>query len=390
MQKSKTATIIFIVLIVAYMFLSELILVNMGEIYTYVINPLFWIIFAFMLYRLLDKNYENKKLGREIIEYTLIACLVYIIVYMISGLFVTFGNNPYSRTLKGILTNLWIMGSVIVAKEYIRYRLINNVYNKDKKQIAIIITIIFSLVEFEAIKRFGNKALSTYFIFAQIFQYLVPILAKNTLYSYLSLNNNYTSAIAYELITNLYLWISPILPNAPWIMYSFIDTAIPLILFMYVKYTKNKLDKFKSRERILNSDPRRFVPLVVIIILVMWFALGIFPIKPVSIASKSMQKELYVGDVVLIKKCNANDVNVGDIIEYQMEDYTIVHRIVEKYKSKGSFYFRTKGDSNAQPDTRIVTEEQLIGKVIYKIRYIGYPAVWLNKFRQYQALEVET
>ena len=73
-----------------------------------------------------------------------------------------------------------------------------------------------------------------------------------------------------------------------------------------------------------------------------------------------------------------------------MEGYTVVHRIVEKYQTKGDFYFKTKGDNNAQPDAKVVTEDQLIGKVIYKIRYIGYPAIWLNLLRQEQALEVET
>ena len=56
---------------------------------------------------------------------------------MISGLFITFGNNPYFTTVKGFLINLWMFGTVIISKEYIRYRLINNVYENDKKEINI-------------------------------------------------------------------------------------------------------------------------------------------------------------------------------------------------------------------------------------------------------------
>ena len=389
MQKSKIATILVIGMIILYTGLRVTIFSTFGWIYTYLINPLFWIILAITLYKVLGKTYENQKFKKEIIEYTLIACLVYILVYLISGLFVTFGKNPYARTIKGILTNLWILGTVIAAREYIRYKLINNVYEKEKKTIAILVTVVFTLIEFEFWKLIG-KELSIYYIFTQIFEYLIPILAKNILYTYLALNHNYSSAIVYEMLTNLYLWISPILPNSPWVMDAIIDTTIPIILFLYIRYTKNKLDKFRSKEKIINSDPRNIIPLVIVVILAIWFAIGIFPIKPVAIASGSMEKELYVGDVAIIKKCTPNDVNVGDIIEYQMEGYTVIHRIVEKTQRKGTFYFKTKGDNNEVADKKEVTEDQLIGKVIFKIKYLGYPAIWLHNLQEQEQIEVET
>ena len=125
-------------------------------------------------------------------------------------------------------------------------------------------------------------------------------------------------------------------------MTAIIDITIPVILFLYIRFVKNKLNILRNKENIINSDPRNIIPLVVAIILAIWFAIGIFPIKPVAIASGSMEPELYIGDVAMIQKCNANDVNVGDIIEYQMDGYTIIHRIVEKIQRKGEFYFITK------------------------------------------------
>ena len=189
-------------------------------------------------------------------------------------------------------------------------------------------------------------------------------------------------AVIYELTTHLYLWLSPILPNAPWVMSAIIDFVIPIILFLYIRYVKNKLNIFRSKEDIINSDPRNIIILVVLIILAIWFAVGVFPIKPVAIASGSMEKVLYVGDVAIIKKCNANDVNEGDIIEYQMQGFTVVHRIIQKSQKNGEFYFITKGDNNNSPDSDEVREDQLIGKVIYKIKYIGYPAIWLHLLQE--------
>ncbi len=389
MQKSKIATISFIILIALYSAISIIFLEKLGRIYTYIINPLFWIILAISIRSLFGKNYENKKFRAQIIEYTLIACLVYVITYLVSGLFVTFGRNPYSRTLIGIITNLWIFGSALIAREYIRYRLINNVFEKDKKIIVILVTILFTLIDFRILKLIGTK-ISVYLVFALIFEKLIPILARNILYSYLAINNNYTSSVIYEFLTNLYLWLSPILPNTPWVMETIIDTTIPVILLLYIRYTKNKLDKFKTREKLLNSDPRNIVPLVIVIILAIWFAIGVFPIKPVAIASGSMVPALYIGDIAVIEKCAPNDVNVGDIIEYQMEGYTVIHRIVEKKQKRGEFYFITKGDSNLQPDYNEVAENQLIGKVIFKVRYLGYPAIWLHLIQEQKQLEIET
>lgn len=74
-----------------------------------------------------------------------------------------------------------------------------------------------------------------------------------------------------------------------------------------------------------------------------------------------------------------------------MEGYTVVHRIIEKKQTKGEFYFITKGGSNGQPDLKEVKEEQLIGKVVFKIKYLGYPAIWIHKLQEEQQLvEVET
>ena len=43
------------------------------------------------------------------------------------------------------------------------------------------------------------------------------------------------------------------------------------------------------------------------------------------------------------------------------------------------------------PDAEEVKENQVIGKVIFKIKYIGYPAIWLNLIQQEQIqVEVET
>lgn len=390
MQKNKKATIIVILVMLAYGLFAEFYLsIKINKIYLYIINPIVWIGIAIFLKTMLGKSYEVKKLKKDIISYSFIAVLAYIIIYLISGLFITFGKNPYSRTLIGIITNLWIFATVIIAKEYIRYRLISNVYEKDKIKIAVYISIVYVILEM-GLRRIVTATITPLFIMETSAQIILPLIMKNLLYSYTAINSNYLPAMVYELGTNLYLWLSPILPNAPWIMTAIIDSVIPLILFLYIRYEKNKKDIFRTKEKLMNSDPRSIIPLTICIVLAIWFAIGIFPIKPIAIATGSMEPELHVGDVAVIKKCEANDVEEGDIIEYQMEGYTVIHRIKSKTQKNGHFTFITKGDNNNTEDSEPVSEEQLIGKVIFKVRFLGYPAIWLHNLSVQEQVSVDT
>lgn len=390
MQKSKNITIAIIILMLIYGLLANLKLVfNINAIYLYIINPLFWITLAVFLKIAIGKSYQKSKIKKEVIQYILIAVIIYILTYMISGLFITFGNNPYFTTVKGFLINLWMFGTVIISKEYIRYRLINNVYENDKKEIAILVSLIYIIIEIE-LNKYINTKITLLFALKDICQNLIPLIAKNVLYSYISMKSDWKPASIYELFTKLYLWLSPILPNAPWIMVAIIETTIPTILFFYIRYANSKNSEIKSRQEIENVNPKNSIPLVVLVILVIWFTIGVFPVKPIAVASGSMEKELYVGDVVIVKKCNANDIVNGDIIQYQMKGYTVIHRVIEKKQKNGEYYFTTKGDNNPSEDKESVKEDQVLGKVIFKVKYLGYPAIWLNIIQSNEQVEVDT
>lgn len=391
MQKSKKATIGIIIFIFLYGLLADFKLINnINKLYLYIINPIFWIVIAIFLRFALGRIYEKQKIKKEIIQYSLIAVLTYVIVYLISGLFISFGKNPYFTTFKGFILNIWMFGTVIFAKEYIRYRLINNTFDKYKVKIAVLISIVYILIEIRISKYIGLFNFSMVFIIKEFAQKLMPLIAKNILYSYISINTTCAPAICYGFLTSLFFWISPILPNSPWVMVAIIDTVIPVILWLYIRYEKNKRNALKSKQDVESTDPRNIIPLVILIVLAIWFAIGIFPIKPVAIATGSMEKELMVGDIAIIKKCKANDIIEGDVIEYQMEGYTVIHRVVSKKQTNGEYSFITKGDNNAKEDVKPVTEDQLIGKAIFKVKYLGYPAIWLHLIQVNEQVEVET
>ena len=388
MQKSKIITILIILLILVYILISQFYLNSLGNIYTFIINPLFFVSIALTLKFLITPPYSTNKFKKDIIQYVLITILIYTLIYLLSGLLVTFGKNPYSSSVRGIIINLFSSGLIIFCREYIRYKLINNVYNNDKKIIFTLIVIVFSLLDCNIVSITNN--LNSYYLFKQLFYVIIPSLMKNILFTYMTMYTDYIPSFIYDIIYYLILWISPILPNSPWVLEAILNSTFPFMLLLYCKYYIHKKDRFHLNNISKPINPSGLLPFGIALVLLIWFALGIFPIKPVGIATASMHPELKVGDLAIIKKCTANDLKVQDIIEYQMEGYTVIHRITNIYQSDGEFFFITKGDNNDSEDKLPVSEEQLIGKVIFKIPYLALPTIWLHSVNSQTQVEVET
>lgn len=388
MQKSKLTTYIFIIIIFVYAVISKMFLSTLGHTYIYIINPLFFISIALFLKVFIIPPYSTNKFQKDIIQYVLITILIYSLIYLLSGLLVSFGKNPYYTSVSVLISNLFSTGVVIFCREYIRYRLLNNVYNNDKKNIFVLLVIVFTVVDIN----FGTllSSVNAYYLFKFIFNKIFPSIIKNILFTYMSLYTNHIPSFIYDIIFYLILWVSPILPNSPWVLEAILNSIFPLMLLLYCRYHVHKKGRFHLNSVSENANPSSLIPFGIILVLAIWFALGIFPIKPVGVATASMYPELKVGDLAIIKKCTPNDVKVQDIIEYQMEGYTVIHRIKKIYQKNGEFFFITKGDNNSHEDNLPVSEDQLIGKVICKIPYVALPTIWIHNFNSKVQVEVET
>lgn len=387
MKDSKISTIFILIIVLAYFIVSKNYLASFGNTYTYIINPLFFMILAIILKFVLLSPYKTNKYKKDIIQYVFITMLLYAFLYLISGLLTGYGVNPYTASIRGIVFNLYSTGLVVFFREYVRYKLINNVYKKDKKIICVLTVIVFAMQDIDISAIINN--VNEYYLFKVIFYTVIPSLIKNSLFTYIELYTDYIPAVCYELITYLLLWLPPILPRSPWVLEAIIDTVFPLILLLYCRYyvySKNRFHLSRISEPI---EPSGIIPLGIGVVLVIWFALGIFPIRPIGIATKSMKPELGVGDMVLIQKCTPNDIKENDIIQYKRDRYTVVHRVIKKFQKDGNFYFVTKGDNNSDEDMDPVNEDQLIGKVIFKIKYIALPTIWINNLSNVQ-VDVET
>lgn len=100
------------------------------------------------------------------------------------------------------------------------------------------------------------------------------------------------------------------------------------------------------------------------------------PISLYTIISPSMTPNINVYDVVVVKTTDTSALQVGDVISFYSNNVyfdgtPITHRIVEKYNTEEGISYRTKGDANAVVDNDYVYEQNIVGKVIFKIPALG-------------------
>ncbi len=102
------------------------------------------------------------------------------------------------------------------------------------------------------------------------------------------------------------------------------------------------------------------------------------------VVSNSMYPTLKINDIIIVKNVPIDDIQVGDIIVFKSPlnpQTPIVHRVINIIEDVGgSKIFITKGDNNPTPDPWTVSEDLILGKVIYVVPQIGVIPKILNAY----------
>ena len=67
-----------------------------------------------------------------------------------------------------------------------------------------------------------------------------------------------------------------------------------------------------------------------------------------------------------------------NIIVYDKDRAKIVHRVVDVKNINNEQRYYTKGDANKLKDEKYVTNDNVIGKVLFRIQYLGNPTLFLR------------
>lgn len=99
---------------------------------------------------------------------------------------------------------------------------------------------------------------------------------------------------------------------------------------------------------------------------------SVFGIKIFCIISGSMEPNISINDLVIIKEVSQNEINSKDIISFTVNGETITHRIENiSTDESGDLVYTTKGDANNIEDADTIKFEDIEGKYIGKIPKIG-------------------
>ena len=351
-----------------------------------IITAIFWSVICVYIYFDGNVRAHSKLKHKEFYVFFMLVCAVlYILSYFVLGFIDGVGASMYDTSPLGIIKNILTLGSVLVFRELVRNHIINAVEKKYVVSFGILIVLVFSFAEINMNSLFEIESAEELLTFLSF--NVLPLLMTGAFMTTAAYISGPLGPSIYALITNVPMWVIAVLPNLRWITILLIGTLFPLLCIIVLRNVyKSKTTRGKTRAK-KEENPYSWIGISIVMVALVWFALGIFPIFPSIIVSNSMNPTISKGDLVLLQKTDASALQVGDVIQYELENIQVFHRIIDVRYNEGIRYFITKGDANNAEDPNPVTEVQVMGKYMGRIPYIGWPALVFRQVEQETLVE---
>lgn len=130
-----------------------------------------------------------------------------------------------------------------------------------------------------------------------------------------------------------------------------------------------------------------YLVMALVLVGAFWFSRSKDPTKSIFgfrfyyIQTPSMEPEIPVGSAIFTRYTDPENIRVGDVITYYLEDTSISHQVVEVLPASdetGLPWFRTKGIANAEPDPQLVRGDAVAGVEVLVIPRLGYVMSWVG------------
>ena len=300
--------------------------------------------------------------------------LTFFIVYYLFGLMVGLTKTVYS--VKTLFTTIIPLTVFLIEKEIIRYQVLSKVDKHfELTALSVFLFIVFDLC-YASTTILTGLEYSALVYFLSIF---FPATATNIVYSSLTKKCGHIPLIIYSLIVNLSMLVIPVTPLVPIDMKTMIYFFLPALLWVRINYFENRSQGLaKNREYNRINLSILIVPIIIIGTMIYFYS-GLFRFYAVAIGTNNMSPELSKGDIAIVDKnrTDYNKLEIGEVIAYKKGNKIMVHRIVEKTKefSEEVFYTTSDKDTNVK---QLVRKEEVVGTIHFKLRFLGYPTLWLN------------
>lgn len=340
------------------------------------------IMLPFLILMIILQGFEKDsyRYKKDVLLNIIIFLLMYYFITYFLGLFSGFVKSSYSLSFINIIKNTFPVIALILISELMRYVL----FNKTKRNLPCLIIgcLLFVMVDVNTMVHIYDVK-TTLGITKMICLVVFPSITKNIFLTYLTMKVGYKNGIIYRLITELSTYLLPIFPDFGEYINVLLKTVLPIAImarlnnmFNYYSVRKIKDSRYNSRKLILYSVITFALLLIVVL------TSGLFTYQALTIGSGSMSPAIEKGDVIVLRSMKneeARKIKKGDVLVYNHDNKIIVHRVIKKSNNGETISFKTKGDYNNAKDSWIVKQEEVIGIVKFRIRWVGMPTVALNE-----------
>ena len=335
-----------------------------------VLLALFSLLAALIVFFLIKKRSILELTKRQVALVTVAIAIISITVYFLSG--IKFGFYRIGFFPSFIWKYALPIGLTVISAEITRSVLLAQ---KDKiitvlSYISFVLIDVLLLVDANAFAEFEHFMDALGLV-------LLPAVAANILYHYIASKYGALPNILYKLIIFLYPYIIPFKPQMSNALLSFARILLPIgVLFLiHVLYPPKTFVVTRRSMRVQTSITTFLVVLSVAFIMLVSSQ---FQYKTLVIATESMAGAIDKGDVIVYEDYDDQYIEKGQVIVFEREGATIIQRVVDIKKINGVLRYYTKGDANESMDSGYITDAHIVGVINLKIKYIGYPTLWVR------------
>lgn len=303
----------------------------------------------------------------------LLLALIYLGLFYLSGFYFGFSEASVKFSIWTTFNYIIPYIVIIVTSEILRYIFLSQKV-KISKYVAFISMILLDLIIYSQIYDITNLdgflTILGFIFFASI--------SCNMLYNYVSCRFGYKPVVVYRLITVLYIFLIPVVPDMFIFFRSVLRMLYPYIVYLLLEYSFVRTVKLASARKKF-SQALGTIILIILVIGITMIVSCKFKYGVLVIGSGSMADEISIGDCVVFESYKKQAINKDMIIVFKRDDKKIVHRVIRKSIANNKYRYYTKGDANKVTDSGYVTDKEIIGIVKFKIPCIGYPSLWIRE-----------
>lgn len=306
---------------------------------------------------------------------------IYLVIYYSLGLYFEFVKSKVLLSMWSLFEFIIPLSVIIICSEILRNIFLSQrlYFNTKKRRINLsliftfIMMVLIDLLIYTEIYDLSNlEDLLTALGFV-----LFASLSCNLLYNHLSGKYGCMAIIPYRMITILYVYIIPVVPDIYIFFTSFIRMIYPYIIYIVIDKLYSKYDFVVAYNAQKSNIIGNTILLVIISLIIMLISCQ-FKYGILVIGSYSMTGTIDKGDAVLFEKYDGEPIQVGQIIVFDYNGIQTIHRVIEIKRKDGELIYFTKGDFNKELDDGYITSKKIIGLIRLKIKYIGRPTLWFR------------